>query len=117
MAKGAVSAARTRISAVPRLSVLVAIRQVSAIENVMHRRPGSYCVEGVRRRCTFICAFLQLAIMGSLLHKIQDVLSEGFISDRPGYRWSASTGRLSQSRALAGRGLSRHGEVGSDVEK
>lgn len=61
MASGEVSAARIRISEVPRLRVLVAVR---------HRRLVFGRSKSFQEEHTFVGTFLQLAIMTSLLDQV-----------------------------------------------
>lgn len=82
MARGEVSAARTRISAVPRLRVLVAVsHHISLTAQVKINKSKTWLQNGN----TFVCAFLELAIVGRLLDEIKDVLGQSLVGNRPSY--------------------------------
>ena len=81
MARGVVSAARMTSSAVPRLRVLVAVQKsVSDPYNML--QCGSTRDQD---HLTLVGTLLQLAVVRSLLHKVQQLLGESLIGQGPGY--------------------------------
>lgn len=90
MARGEVSAARTISSAVPRLSVLVAVEVSQLWVEVLGRGTINCALEEGDNSegkeeilFTFIGALFQLAIIRSLLDNVEDLLRKGFIGNRP----------------------------------
>lgn len=86
MASGVVSAARMINSATPRLRVLVAVNVVSIAQGALFAK-HSICLRQIDFFSgllhTFVGSLLGLAVVGSLLEEIQQLLGEGLVGHGP----------------------------------